>query len=407
MASPPTLPQQRVVIIGPKFGTASEATDMAIRNHAGNENVQSFWYEEAACERRIGRFIGRVIRVVSQAFPIPQRILSLLELVVGTLRFRRSAFVAEQLAWAHSKGPTDHLLLVKPMFLRRNDLFELRRALQVETISIVLWDALWRTPSIKELVHDASFFSTEPTDCEAYGFTLLPVPHPKRFSKHDPQHNHSPMVSTEAALPNSSSPIAKPVRMFFCGSWSLDRWLAARRLISAIRQLENGSSTARSKAMMEPRFDWDIHLVTTNKVVSWFTKLSGLKTTPVKDHAYSQSVAQCDVLLDLGRSGQSSPSERVAAGIEHGKVVLSTNPYLRSIGFPFISVAPREWNKGLLCCEQAVAEGISIKRMWDSNKSAKGFSITLEEWTNQVFQKGLQATHTYNFTGGGQNVATN
>jgi hypothetical protein len=176
MASTPDPSKQTVVVIGPKFGTASQAIDEAIRNQVGDENVQSFWYEESAFERPVGRFLSRLVRVMTQVLPLPEPVRSATERFIGAVRFRRVDSVKDQLAWAGSLDPVDHLVLVKPMFLRASDLAQLRQTLKAASITIVLWDALWRTPSTGSLLSGARVFSTEPTDCQSFGFTLLPVP---------------------------------------------------------------------------------------------------------------------------------------------------------------------------------------------------------------------------------------
>ena len=407
MTLSPVACRRTVAVIGPKFGTASQAIDKAIRNHHGDENVESLWYEEAEFERKLGKFLGRVVRLFTQALPLPQKVRSASEWFVGTVRFRRIDSVSGQLAFARSIAPIHHLVLVKPMFLRRRDLDELRQTSGATTVSIVLWDALWRTPSIGYLLSGGRVFSTEPADCQTFGFTALPVPTLEMLEPFELNNASSESVVRDGKPGLGSSNSEQPIRVFFCGSWSIDRWLAARKLISEIHRLEKDSLTARSKSSDNHQFDLDIYLVTTNSAVGWFTKISGLKTTAIDEHTYSQFVAQCDVLLDLGRSGQSSPSERIAAAIEHGKIILSTNPFLSGIGFPFVSVETEGWGKALLRCKMAVTEGTLIKRCWDSNTTAQSFTVTLEDWANQIFRTHQAATRTYESPSGEQRVAFN
>jgi hypothetical protein len=395
MAFPHQTCHHSVAVIGPRFGTASQAIETAIRDHVGDENVQCLWYEESEFERKVGRLIGRLIRVVSQVLPLSNGLRSQLELFVGLIRFQRSAAAAQQLAWAQSCQTVDNLLLVKPMFLRQSDLLKLWESLEAKSVNIFLWDALWRTPSINNLVGNVHVFSTEPTDCQAHGFTFLQVPRATQLLN-DSEGSPSRSKVAQPVQTNDPWHASKPVRLFFCGSWSLDRWLSARKMMSAIRQLEKGSSS--------PRFVSEIHLVTTNRVAGWFTRTSGFKTTPVDQRAYEQLVAQCDVLLDLGRLGQSSPSERVAAAIDHGKIVLSTNPHLKSIGFPAITVESEGWEEGLQRCERAEVDQNSLKAFWNTNQASRDFAISAEDWVEQVFSN---PTCTYKLGCGEQRVDAN
>jgi hypothetical protein len=140
---------------------------------------------------------------------------------------------------------------------------------------------------------------------------------------------------------------------------------------------------------LTPRFIHDIHRVTTNKAVSWFTQAFGLKTSPLDGATYDHLVASCDVLLDLGRSGQSSPSQRLAEGIEHGKMVLTTNRYLENIGFPFVSIGSGGWNQGLLQCQRAIIDGTPIELSWATNSGAQSFLTTTTDWAHQVLESNM------------------
>jgi hypothetical protein len=375
-------PPWTVAIIGPKFGTASQAIEAAVRNHVGDENVQSLWYEESAFERPLGRLIGRLVRVVAQALPLPQSARALCERFIATIRFRRKEAVAAQLAWAQSIGNADQLILVKPMFLRPEDLQTLCQLTQQKTVSIVLWDALWRTPSIKSLIEDTNAFSTEPTDCAEHGFTLLPLPPVRDLAFKSTTHSSEASLNT-APHSEDRTDIVRPVRLLFCGSWSLDRLLAARRMAAAIKLLEGDSRTLDEQVSI-PRFVYDIHLVTANRAVSWLTKRTGFKSDSLNSDEYSKLVSDCDVLLDFGRAGQSSPSERMAAGMNSNKVVLSTNQFFGQVGFPFICVKNGRWREALLCSEQATIDRLPIKTAWATNEAAKRFTTTREEWARRV-----------------------
>jgi hypothetical protein len=370
-----------VALIGPKFGTASQAIEAAARNHVGDENVQSLWYEESAFERPIGRFLGRLVRVMTQVLPLPKSARALCEQFIGVIRFRRKEAVAEQLAWAQSIGNADQLILVKPMFLRPEDLRTLCQLTRQKTVSIVLWDALWRTPSIKSLIEDANVFSTEFTDCGEHGITLLPLP-----SMQDPAFesttDSSEVDQGTAQYLEDSTDINRPVRLLFCGSWSLDRWLAARRMAAAIKLLKENPGT--SEQTSNPRFTYRIHLVTANRAVSWFTNRTGFKTDSLNSAEYSKLLSSCDVLLDFGRKGQSSPSERMAAGMKSNKIVVSSNKYFGEVGFPFICVKDNRWREALLWSEQATIDRLPIKTAWATNQAAESFTTTSEEWARQV-----------------------
>jgi hypothetical protein len=377
--------RQSVAVIGPKFGTASQAIDQAIRNHSGDENVESLWYEESAFERPLGRLIGRLVRLVVQVVPLPQRFCSATEWFIGSVRFRRKVSVTQQLAWAESIGSVDHLVLVKPMFLRRNDLAKLQQTTGAATISMVLWDALWRTPSIRGLQSQTRVFSTELTDCKTFGFTALPVPTFDCF-KNSELEPGSCEVTIGTRAPNLvSSSSAQPIRLFFCGSWSLDRWLAARRLIAQVRLLENDfTKQVPANPTTERLFKFDVHLVTNNRLIAWVTRLSSASAQSLNDANYQGQVEQCEVLLDFGRMGQSSPSERLGTAARNGKLLLTTNPQLASIGVPVVAVDGQNWEEGLMNCHRVIRQGTSIRGLWKENASAMANVVTLDGWATAV-----------------------
>jgi hypothetical protein len=377
--------RQSVAVIGPKFGTASQAIDEAIRNHVGDENVESLWYEESAFERPLGRLIGRLVRLVLQVVPLPQRIRSATEWFIGSVRFRRKVSVTQQLAWVESIGSVDHLVLVKPMFLRRNDLAKLRQTTGAATISMVLWDALWRTPSIRGFQSQTRVFSTELTDCKTFGFTALPVPTFDCF-KNSELEPGSYEVAVGTRAPNLVSPSSsQPIRLFFCGSWSLDRWLAARRLIAQVRLLENDFTEQQPPDLMtRGLFNCDVHLVTTNPLVAWVTRLSPASSRSLSAAEYHEEVKQCDVLIDFGRTGQSSPSERLGTAAENGKLLLTTNPLLALVGLPVVAIEGKNWKEGLMSCHRVVRQGTSVPHLWKENASAMANVITLDGWATAV-----------------------
>jgi hypothetical protein len=384
MNSTPIVSGKKVAIIGPKFGIASQAIDEAVRSFVGQENVESFWYEESRFERKIGRTLGRLVRVFFQAAPLSHKSRAAVERFVGAIRFRRSCAAESQLDWAGSIGTADQLILVKPMFLRSADLQRVRESLQAKAVSIVLWDALWRTPTITKLMPHSQVFSTEPTDCHAYGMTLLHVPSAESelgSENHDSRSNQS---ATASSHHDYSPAIDRPTRLFFCGSWSLDRWLNARRLISAIRYLERDSAGTLQEGPKKERFSCEIHLVTSGRATSWLTQKSGIATRPLSVVCYDRGVAQCDVLLDLGRTGQSSPSERLAKGMRHSRIVISVNPHLKTVGFPLLNVDLDGWNSVLLRAEEALAKNDPIAQCWRTNYAAQSFITTKREWVQKV-----------------------
>jgi hypothetical protein len=377
--------RQSVAVIGPKFGTASQAIDEAIRNHVGNENVQSLWYEESAFERRIGRFLGRLVRVVTQVLPLPQKVRSAAERFIGAVRFRRVDSVKDQLAWARSLAPVDHLILVKPMFLRPSDLAELRQTSRTTRVTVVLWDAIWRTPSIRSLLSGARVFSTEPTDCQSFGFTFLPVP-PVKSRDTSALNNASDESSRDTSSPKlESSNCEQPIRLFFCGSWSLDRWLAARRLKTAVRSLENNFAKHAVGSPSGRHFVCELHLVTTNSLAAWLTRSVSASPAPLCAAEYVEFVKRCDVLLDFGRTGQSSPSERLSTAAMNGKILVTTNAQLAHLGLPVVTIRPKGWIEGLVSCERVMRNPAAIQRLWSSNSPTLAFMTTMDGWASTVF----------------------
>jgi hypothetical protein len=135
-----------MAVVGPAFGAASRQVEGALTSRHQAGEVRFFWYEEAAFERRIGRWIGRLLRVLSQVLPLAQSTRREIERLVFRVRFDRLAAVRSIRTWLDDVGKVDHLLLIKPCFLVARDLQEIREKASAH-VSIVLWDALWRTPT--------------------------------------------------------------------------------------------------------------------------------------------------------------------------------------------------------------------------------------------------------------------
>jgi hypothetical protein len=303
------------------------------------------------------------------------------------VRFRCTSSVNEQLAWALSIEPVDHLVLVKPMFLRTKDLEALRQRLNAQRVTIFLWDAIWRTPSITNLAGNAKVFSTEPADCETFGFTLLPVPsldEHENFGSAKGPTNTAKGGSTPAIETSISE---RPIRLFFCGSWSVDRLLAARRLLAAIRSHQNTPSKQSVGATTGRQFACELHLVTTSWLAARLNRSVSANSSSLTNAEYEGCIESCDVLLDFGRAGQSSPSERLSAAAKSGKILLSTNVQLERLGFPVLAVTSRDWIDALAYCERKIRDNVAVRQAWETNPAARKFSITGKEWASSVLLK--------------------
>jgi hypothetical protein len=195
-------------------------------------------------------------------------------------------------------------------------------------------------------------FSTEEADCKQHrSFQYLSLP------SLAPKAHHGVIL----APPDSSDRRS----LFFCGSWSADRWLSARKLLQAARA---ANLTA------------EVHLVTANIVIAAVTKMIGASPSALSSTAYEACLARHGILVDLGRVGQQSPSERLGDAQRFCMVLLTTNASL-NVGEPVVVAAPDSFASGL---DQAISMIADCASLWESNAELERFSMSETDWAQAV-----------------------
>lgn len=349
---------REVMLIGPRFGKLTGRLVDSFCTIYPADQVGSYLYEESAYERRIGVALSRFLRVVVQVLPCSTKIRRVVESFIGRVRFRGADMRADIMN-ATQNNTCTYLVLVKPTYLSPSAFSELRAALNARQASIVLWDALWRTPSIESLLaHADHTFTTEPSDVEGSALLQhLPVP-------------MGPDFATLRSIPRLEKE-NRPPNFYYCGSWGADRFVVAVRLSRAIRRI--GASA-------------DFHLVTSSRLTRTLNTMLGFGSDPIAPELNMGLVAACDVLIDLGRAGQSSPSERLGDAIFADKVFLTSNVSLVEFGPPIVVVGKDPKQTISECIRLLKGDGRigHVAKSWRSNSAVVHFCVSMEEWANRV-----------------------
>jgi hypothetical protein len=351
----------KVLFVAPVFGDLTDRCRDALVDHAAPGTVVSFTYKESDYERPAGVFASRILRLFSQILPLSNVARTRLETIVGKIRFQNKRLAQDVTAAARSNR-CDQLLLVKPSYLSVQDLIELQSASGCSSTSIILWDALWRTPSIAKLFSDVDqVFTTEPDDAnEKHSVRLLAVPKSaERFENIGDSSNRQRLHHSQST------------KFFHCGAWSADRFLWAAKVARIVRSLDATS---------------EIHLVSEQRFARVLNRRLGFGSRALSSMANLRGVQECDVLIDFGRIGQGSPSERLADARSAGVVLLSTNPLLRTIGAPVVVIGGRRPKDILL----AALECVSLVReskpadAWGNQKLQNDLEIDAEMWVTAI-----------------------
>ncbi len=342
---------KRVALIGPSFGAASAHMAEALRSSPRVAELTEYWYDESIFEKPIGRFVSRLLRVLADTFQLGPTNRQRVERISERIRFRRDharSIIMEQI---ESMAEFDTLLLVKPMFLRSADADFLRQRAKGTQVIVVLWDALWRTPSIRQLAFGVdAVFTTEVSDCNAL-IAHLPLP----FQVNDAVARRRERSRGEG--------------LFFCGAASLDR----------IRD-----SVAVKRAVTELGLVARIHLVTHNVVVGCLIRRLGFSSEAIGRSAYQSELRRCRVVLDLGRVGQGSPSERLADAVHHGKALVTSNPSLGVVGSPVVWIPSFRGSKAELLAAVRKADELVLDDKWEQNEAANALLVSYGEWVRRV-----------------------
>jgi hypothetical protein len=352
---------ESVLVIAPTFGSLTDRIILALTDVLGPENVRSIVYRESDFERRSGVFVSRILRMFVQSARVSQHRRAKLEMVISRVRFRNGD-LAEDVLCRVDQTTCQHLVLVKPTYLDNESLAELVQRTGAERVSIVLWDALWRTPTIKPLLGVVDqVFSTEPVDAEKTAcIQLLPIPAGgtrqvrKEQEGTDDQHSG--------------------VQFFYCGSWSLDRFIAAVKFRQASR-------FTTSSAIL--------HLVTGNPILVTMNRLLGFKSARLTEVENQRFQKHSDVLIDFGRIGQTSPSERMLDAKSNSTVLLTTNVAFAKSGAPIVFTADgfREAiDRSLELCAHSRSKE-TIAKDWAEMPGLDRFFLSGSDWASTVLQR--------------------
>jgi hypothetical protein len=300
-----------VVFVAPEFGDLSKRL-AALLSNDGSDSVSTWFYSESTFEKARFVPITRLLRGLCQLLPLRRQSRALVENTICALRFDRKRFDSEIVS-SLSNLRCRHLILVKPMLLSDAAAQQIVERSGASDLTVILWDALWRTPTVEpHLLRASRVFTTEQEDVSGIknGFYLgLPESDCSTSEEGDNAYN------VNAAIGDFPT-------FFTCGSWSVDRFVAAVRLRCSVRKIGG-----------KPNF----HLVTQN----WFAiaagRALGFHSRELDPAEYRRQISVCDVLVDLGRVGQSSPSDRLNDARTLRRTLLSTNRTLTAIGDPVVT----------------------------------------------------------------------
>ncbi len=352
---PAAILQVRRVLVLPEFGDLSDRM-IKVLSSENPEGLHTYLYRESTYERKKIRLVTQVLRSVVHLLPLNVGMKSSVEQKIAWVRFRQREMVRDLLEFA--KGvEAEHLILVKPFFLREGSLFELQRATGARLVTMVLWDAIWRTPDVANLLPLVDrAFSTEPSDVARYS-NLAELPTLKRSGEQGE-------VRLESVAPEQA------IDFFSCASWSLDRFVAFRSIVREVRETGN---------------TFRFHLVTTNPILMRLNRFVGLHSERLNPDQHAALVAMCAVHVDVGRRGQSSPSERLSESAEAGTLLVTSNSWVASLGYPVVD-AGSGWPEGV---RNAIAlrsrhSPNERRRCWYANREFEPHLMTPGKWVESL-----------------------
>jgi hypothetical protein len=347
----------RRVLVIPEFGDLSDRM-IKILSSENPEGLHTYLYRESTYERKKIRLVAQILRSVVHVLPLNDGLRSSFECRIAQVRFRQREMVRDLFEFA--KGvEAEHLILVKPFYLREDSLGLVQRAIGARLVTLVLWDAIWRTPDIANLLPIVDkAFSTEPSDVARYP-NLAELPTPKRLSE-----------QSEASRSGIGADPDQEIDFFSCASWSLDRFMAFRSIIRAVHETGN---------------TFRFHLVTTNALLMGLNRFVGLNSERLSPDKHAAHVARCTVHVDVGRRGQSSPSERLAESADAGTLLVTGNPWVGSLGYPVVD-ASGGWSVGVRkAIEQWSWHSPNERReCWYTSAAFQSHLMTTKQWADDL-----------------------
>ena len=345
--------EHKIIFVAPEFAELSKRLVSALHVHT-HSSVESFLYRETDYERRVGRLFGRLLHGIIQIATFPKPVCARLELIAGYLRFDRRKF--EQDLDVFLVGRTcQHIIFVKPMLFRKTTYERTIEKVESRKSTIILWDALWRTPWIEALIPLAyQVFSTEIVT-EHPALSSLPIPFPD-----------APCLSSSSG--NHKERRGRPV-FFFCGAWSADRVVNAVRVRRALRTIDAV---------------FICHLVTDRRILRCLSKLLNMKSTSLSAEEHGVLVGASDVLVDLGRVQQTSPSDRLIVAQRAGLCLLTTNSAMRTLGGPIVLFG----NEPIRSVRDALTVSAlgrdDVRNRWRIASGANDIVLSERDWVQRI-----------------------
>ncbi len=343
-----SVPTRALVI--PRFGSLTE--DVIDLVGQGADTLHTYVFDESVYERRLVRPLTQVVRSLTHLLP-GTRVKRAFELLFAFGRFRTDEMVADLLRFC-DRVRADHLIFIKPSFLSEEEFARVRSKLEAKVVTIVLWDAMWRTPRIAHLLpHADAVFTTEPSDVAVYP-SMVELPLPRPLPKADGQRND----------------VQRTPVYFGCASWSLDRYLQARGFVAAVARCG---------------VTYQVNLVTDRMLPELLNRFAGIDSARLEPEENWRLVQGCEVQVDFGRRGQTSPSERLVDSAMAGVLLLTRNPRLSGVGYPVVD-ASRSWAKGVASAQESIgreSKGDRVKS-WQSRSELRRYFVSRVDWSAMV-----------------------
>jgi hypothetical protein len=366
-----------VCFVAPEFGRLSQNLEAAL-TRGGQTSVSTHLFAESEFERKGFVPLTRGIRAAHQVLPLRESIRMRAEKIICALRFDSRKF-EKRIMKSVAGVKCRHLVVVKPMLFSEEGFRQLVDQVEASEVTVILWDAIWRTPTVLRAatIADRVFTSEFDDSLQLPTSRYLGLP-AERFgagsfepSNAEPSNAESSNAEPSNAERNNAE---RNGTFFACGAWSADRFLAALRL-------------RRHLGQQGMRFRF--HLVTSNRVVARLGSLAGFESSALGADDYARAVQACGVLVDLGRTGQSSPSERLRDAEKAKVPLLTTNVALARLGDPVVTTADGILPAVFACKTLLRSSTNQIGALWEENKNVKAVSPTREEWADEVLGRCL------------------
>lgn len=340
-------PMARVLVL-PKFGRLTDDI-VEIVSAADPNTLYTYVYSESSYERKLARRPTQVLRSLVHLLPSVS-MKRLAERLIVKVRYRSNEMAVDLLEFCEGVH-ADHLIIVKPALLGPEEFARIRKRLGVQLTTIVLWDAMWRTPLVEALLPQAeAAFTTEPADVVRFpSLAELPVPRSQANSV------------VQCTGDERVSPA-----FFGCASWSLDRFLAARKFVAAASCADIG---------------FCVHLVTDRPLLKLLNRLSGIESDRLDVEENRRMVGGCEVHVDFGRRGQTSPSERLTDSAIAGVLLLTQNPWLAGAGYPVVD-GRKSWVSGVVAAKALIGRETKHERAntWQDRSDLAPYLMSGSQW---------------------------